>query len=58
LTDRKTGKVIYQRSGYEFRERYEISTNLPTYFDESSPAMKRVTRAAAAAVVTSILEAF
>ena len=58
LTDRKTGKVIYQRSGYEFRERYEISTSLPTYFDESSPAMKRVTRAAAAAVVTSILEAF
>jgi hypothetical protein len=58
LTDRKTGKVIYQRSGYDFRERYEISTNLPTYFDESSPAMKRVTRSAAAAVVTSILEAF
>jgi outer membrane lipopolysaccharide assembly protein LptE/RlpB len=58
LTDRHTGKVIYQRSGYEFRERYEISTSLPTYFDESSPAMKRVTRAAAQAVVTSILEAF
>ena len=58
LTDRKTGKVIYQRSGYEFRERYEISTNLPTYFDESGPAMKRVTRDAAKAVVTSILEAF
>jgi len=58
LTDRKTGKVIYQRSGYEFRERYEISTSLPTYFDESSPAMKRVTGKAAAAVVTSILEAF
>jgi outer membrane lipopolysaccharide assembly protein LptE/RlpB len=58
LTDRHTGKVIYQRTGYEFRDRYEISTNLPTYFDESSPAVKRVTRAAAAAVVTSILEAF
>ncbi len=58
LTDRHTGKVIYQRSGYEFRERYEISTSLPSYFDESSPAMKRVTRAAAQAVVTSILEAF
>lgn len=58
LTDKKTGKVIYQRSGYEFRERYEISTNLPTYFDESSPALKRVTRDAAQGIVTSILEAF
>jgi outer membrane lipopolysaccharide assembly protein LptE/RlpB len=58
LTDRHTGKVIYQRSGYEFRQRYEISSSLPTYFDESSPAIKRVTRDAAQAVVTSILEAF
>ena len=58
LTDRKTGKVIYTRTGYEFRERYEISTNLPTYFDESSPALKRVTQQAAEGIVTSILEAF
>jgi len=58
LTDRHTGKVIYQRSGYEFRQRYEISLNLPTYFDESSPAIKRVCEDAARAVVTSILEAF
>ena len=58
LTDKKTGKVIYQRSGYEFRERYEISTNLPTYFDESSPAVKRVTSKAAEGIVSSILEAF
>jgi outer membrane lipopolysaccharide assembly protein LptE/RlpB len=58
LTDRRTGKTIFQRSGYEFRERYEISTNLTAYFDESSPAMKRVSQDAAKAVVTSILEAF
>jgi outer membrane lipopolysaccharide assembly protein LptE/RlpB len=58
LTDRHTGKVIYQRNGYEFRTRYEISLSLPNYFDESSPAMKRVSQDAAKAVVTSILEAF
>jgi outer membrane lipopolysaccharide assembly protein LptE/RlpB len=58
LTDRRTGKVIYQRSGYEFRTRYEITTSLPNYFDESSPAIKRVSQDAAKAVVTSILEAF
>jgi len=58
LTDRKTGKVIYQRSGYEFRGRYEILTDLTAYFDESGPAMKRVSSDAAKAVVSSILEAF
>ena len=58
LTDRHTGKPIYQRSGYEFRERYATATNLTQYFDESGPAMERVSRAAARAIVTSILEAF
>jgi outer membrane lipopolysaccharide assembly protein LptE/RlpB len=58
LTDRRTGKVIYQRSGWEFRNRYEISTSLPTYFDESSPAIKRVAEDAARALVSAILEAF
>jgi len=58
LTDQHTGKVILQRSGYEFRNRYEISTSLPTYFDESNPAIKRVAEDAARALVSSILEAF
>jgi outer membrane lipopolysaccharide assembly protein LptE/RlpB len=58
LTDRHTGKVIYQRSGYEFRNRYEISTSLQTYFDEQGPAIKRVCEDAARAVVSSVLEAF
>jgi outer membrane lipopolysaccharide assembly protein LptE/RlpB len=58
LTDQHTGKVILQRNGYEFRNRYEISTSLPTYFDESSPAIKRVAEDAARALVSSILEAF
>ncbi len=58
LTDQHTGKVILQRTGYEFRNRYEISTSLPTYFDESSPAIKRVAEDAARALVSSILEAF
>jgi outer membrane lipopolysaccharide assembly protein LptE/RlpB len=58
LADRHTGKVLVSRTGYEFRERYEIATNLTAYFDESSPAVKRVSRDAARSVVTAILEAF
>jgi hypothetical protein len=60
LTDQHTGKVLFTRSGYEFRERYEIAsgTNLQQYFDESGTAMQRVSRDAARSVVSAILEAF
>jgi len=58
LTDRTTGKSLFQRSGYEFRERYEISENVATYFDESGTAVQRVTRDAARSIVTAILENF
>jgi hypothetical protein len=58
LTERETGKSLFQRSGYEFRERYEISENATTYFDESGTAVQRVTRDAARSIVTAILENF
>jgi outer membrane lipopolysaccharide assembly protein LptE/RlpB len=58
LTDRATGKSLFQRSGYEFRERYEISENVATYFDESGTAVQRVARDAARSIVTAILENF
>ena len=54
----KSGKSIFQRTGYEFRERYEISENVSTYFDESGTAIQRVTRDAARSIVTAILENF
>jgi hypothetical protein len=58
LTERATGKVLFQRNGYEFRERYEISENAATYFDESGTAVQRVTRDAARSIVSAILEDF
>jgi outer membrane lipopolysaccharide assembly protein LptE/RlpB len=58
LTDRVTGKVLFSRPSLEFRERYEISTDPQTYFDESGTAIERVARDAARSVVTAILENF
>ena len=58
LTERGTGKSLYQNNGYEFRERYEISENAATYFDESGTAVQRVTRDAARSIVSAILENF
>lgn len=58
LTERATGKVLFSRPSLEFRERYEISTDPQTYFDESGTAIERVARDAARTVVTAILENF
>jgi hypothetical protein len=58
LTDRTTGKVLFSRSGMEFRERYEISTNPQAYFDESGTAIRRVSQDIARSAVTAILENF
>jgi outer membrane lipopolysaccharide assembly protein LptE/RlpB len=58
LTDTHTGKVLFTKTGYEFRERYEITSNLPQYFDESSTAVKRASSDAAHEIVALILEVF
>jgi outer membrane lipopolysaccharide assembly protein LptE/RlpB len=58
LTDRKTGKVIFQRPGLEVRERYEVSIEQKAYFDESEVALDRLSRQVARQVVATVLEAF
>ena len=58
LTDRHTGKVLFSRTGYEFRERYEVALDPQQYFDESSTAMQRLSKDAARSVVSAILENF
>lgn len=58
LRDRATGKVIYQRNGYEFRDRYTISIDPQSYFDENGTAMARVSKDAARSIVSAILENF
>jgi hypothetical protein len=59
LTDRATGKVIFARPRYEAHERYELATTNDTqYFDESIPAMQRLSKDVARDLVTSILENF
>jgi len=58
LTDRGSGKVIFNRPAYEFRERYEVSQNPQQYFDESGTAMIRLSKAVADSVVTAVLQNF
>ena len=58
LTERATGKVLFQRTGYAIRERYELSVNPQAYFDESGTAIQRVSKDVARSVVSAVLENF
>ena len=57
LRDR-AGAVLFTRPHYEFRERYEISVDARTYFEESDVAMDRLSRDVARSVVSAVLENF
>jgi hypothetical protein len=58
LTERTTGKILFNRPSMEARERYEISINPQDYFDESGAGLDRLSRDVARSVVTAILENF
>jgi outer membrane lipopolysaccharide assembly protein LptE/RlpB len=57
LTDRQ-GKLLYQNPSYLFREQYEVSQNLPSFFEEDSPAFRRLSQDFARTLVSNILEGF
>ena len=58
LTDRSNGAVLFTRPNFEVRERYEISVDARTYFEESDAAMERLSRDVARSVVSAVLENF
>ena len=57
LTDRD-GKVLFQNPSYLFHEQYELSRDLPSFFQEDSPAVDRLSRDFARTLVSNILEAY
>jgi len=57
LTDRQ-GKVLYQNPSYLFREQYEVSQDLTSFFEENSPAFRRLSQDFARTLVSNILEGF
>jgi outer membrane lipopolysaccharide assembly protein LptE/RlpB len=57
LTDRQ-GKVLYQNPAYLFREQYEVSQDLQSFFEEDSPAFRRLSQDFARTLVSNILEGF
>jgi outer membrane lipopolysaccharide assembly protein LptE/RlpB len=57
LTD-KQGKVLYQNPSYVFREQYEVSRELNSFFEEDSPAFQRLAQDFARTLVSNVLEGF
>jgi outer membrane lipopolysaccharide assembly protein LptE/RlpB len=57
LTDRQ-GKILYENPSYVFREQYQVSRELSSFFEEDSPALQRLSNSFARTLVSNILEGF
>jgi hypothetical protein len=57
LTDRQ-GKLLFDNPSYLFHDQYELSRDLPSFFQEDSPAVDRLSRDFARTLVANILEAY
>ena len=57
LVDRQ-GKILFQNPSYIFREQYQVSQELSSFFEEDSPAMGRLSRDLAQTLVSNVLEGF
>lgn len=54
----RDGRVLFQNDHYVFRQQYQSTTDLPTFFDESPAAVDRLSRDFAHALVADVLESF
>lgn len=57
LVDRK-GKVLYENQNYIFREQYQVSREISSFFEEETPALDRLSRDFARTLVSNVLEAY
>ena len=57
LVDRK-GVILFDNPSYTFREQYQVSRELTSFFEEDSPAVDRLSRDFARTLVSNILEAY
>lgn len=57
LVDRQ-GKVLFENQNYRFREQYQISREITSFFEEESPAVERMSRDFARTLVSNIVEAY
>jgi outer membrane lipopolysaccharide assembly protein LptE/RlpB len=54
----KTGKVLFDNPNYIFREQYQVSREISSFFQEESPALERLSRDMSRTLVADLLERF
>jgi outer membrane lipopolysaccharide assembly protein LptE/RlpB len=54
----RDGKILYENKNYVFRQQYQSTTNLPTFFEENPAAVERLSREFARQLVADVLEGF
>jgi outer membrane lipopolysaccharide assembly protein LptE/RlpB len=58
LVEIKTQKVVYHNDDVVFRDEYQISTDVQSFFQEEGPAVERMARDFAAQLVSNVTENF
>ena len=57
LTDR-SGRVLFENQNYSFRQQYQLSREVTSFFEEGTPALQRLSQDFARTLVSDILEGF
>lgn len=58
LQERETQKMLYRNDNFLFRDEYQITTDLKSFFQERDPALDRMARAFAERLVATVVEGF
>ena len=58
LVDNKTSKPMYKNDDMVFRDEYQISSDVQSFFDEQSPALGRMSKDFASKLVSNVVENF
>lgn len=58
LTDQKSGKILYKNDDMVIRNEYQISSDVKSFFQEETPAVRRMAADFASRVVANVLENF
>ncbi|MGB6667427.1 MAG: LPS assembly lipoprotein LptE [Candidatus Acidiferrum sp.] len=56
FTESATQKILYHTDNFVFRNQYEISTDLKSFFEEQDPALDRLAQDFAQRLVAAIIE--
>ena len=54
----RSGKTLWDNPNYIYREQYQVSRDVSSFFDESNPAFLRIANEFAKSLVSNILEAY